>query len=64
MDDPDHAGNGDKVHEAGRLDVVRIFARNLQALDLATEVRLATDWRAVTGGSRPTATSREKSPRP
>jgi integrase/recombinase XerD len=31
-------GSGDEVYQARRLDVVRIFARHLQALDPATEV--------------------------
>jgi len=31
-------GSGDEVYQARRLDVVRIFARHLQALDRATEV--------------------------
>jgi integrase/recombinase XerD len=31
-------GSGDEVYQARRLDVVRIFARHLQALDSATEV--------------------------
>jgi integrase/recombinase XerD len=32
-------GSGDEVYQARRLDVARIFARHLQALDPATEVR-------------------------
>ncbi len=31
-------GSGDEVYQARRLDVVRIFARHLQALDPATEI--------------------------
>jgi integrase/recombinase XerD len=31
-------GSGSEVYQARRLDVVRIFARHLQALDPATEV--------------------------
>ena len=31
-------GSGNEVYQARRLDVVRIFARHLQALDPATEV--------------------------
>ena len=31
-------GSSDEVHQARRLDVVRIFARHLQALDPATEI--------------------------
>jgi integrase len=31
-------GSGDEVYQARRLDVVRIFARHLRALDPATEV--------------------------
>jgi hypothetical protein len=36
--DPDQPGSGNEVYQARRLDVVRIFARHLQALDPATEV--------------------------
>ena len=38
MGDPDRQGSGSEVYQARRLDVVRIFARHLQALDPATEV--------------------------
>ena len=38
MGDPDRRGSGSEVYQARRLDVVRIFARHLQALDPATEV--------------------------
>ena len=38
MGDPDRRGSGNEVYQARRLDVVRIFARHLQALDPATEV--------------------------
>ena len=54
-------GSDDEVYQARRLDVVRIFARHLQALDPATEVppvgRAVT---AVSGGSSPTCTHRQE----
>ena len=42
-------GSGDEVYQTRRLDVVRIFARHLQALDPATEG--CSPWRQT--GCRP-----------
>ncbi len=56
-------GSGDEVYQARRLDVARIFARHLQALDRSLRSRPMTCCHAVTGGSRPISTLRRRSPR-
>ena len=51
-----------EAYQARRLDVVRIFARHLEPLDPATEVRPRTCWPAASAGSRPTSTHPRRSP--
>jgi len=50
-----------EAYQARRLDIVRIFARHLQPLDPATEVRPRTCWTAASAGSRPTSTHPRRS---
>jgi integrase/recombinase XerD len=55
-------GGDHEAYQARRLDVVRIFARHLQALDPAAEVRPGTCWTAASAGSSLIFTLRRRSP--
>jgi hypothetical protein len=56
-------GSGDEVYQARRLDVARIFARHLQALDPATEVPPGDVLSRRQGRIPPYLYSRRRSPR-
>ena len=57
-------GSGNEVYQARRLDVVRIFARHLQALDPATEVPADDVLARRYLRNPPYLSPRRRSPRP